>query len=113
MQLLLQGIGSASTSFRSNKILKWKEEEGHMGYFQPFINGNIPVNLRARDVLHDVGAVLTTQPAQRMMRSMGRSLGRGLGNSLQGKAYSTTEEEQITRHAWTGAAWEIYLKGHC
>lgn len=69
-----------------------------MGYFQPFIINHIPVNLWGRDV-HDVGAVLTAQPAQRMMESTGRSPGRGLGKFfLQGKPYSTSEEEQITRH---------------
>lgn len=60
-------MGTATAPQKGREILKWKDEEGHRGYFQPFIIDNIPVNLWGRNVLHDMGAVLAMQPTQRMI----------------------------------------------
>lgn len=74
-----------------------------MGYFQPFIIDYIPVTLWGRDVLPDMGAVLTTQPAQRMMKSMGRSLGRGLGNVFYRESPTVLVKSRLhTIWDWSG-----------
>ena len=59
----LQGIGQ-TTPQKSSKILKWHDEEGHEGFFQPYVLPGLPVNLWGRDLLAEMGAVLTTQPTK-------------------------------------------------
>lgn len=80
----LQGMGTATAPLKSSKILKWRDEEGHEGWFQPFVLEQMPTNLWGRDVLNDMGAVLTTQPVRNVMRKQGKSCSvsdkTGLGN---------------------------------
>lgn len=73
----LQGIGHA-ISERSACILKWTDQEGHSGHFQPYMLRGLPTHLWGRDVLQIMGAVLTTQtlkhpnsPVNQMMLDMG------------------------------------------
>ena len=84
----LQGIGQASPK-KSAKILKWQDNESHEGYFQPYVLPGLPVNLWGRDVLSEMGAVLTTQPtpppvASQIMQQLGWRPGQGLGKKSAG-----------------------------
>ena len=97
----LQGIGQASPK-KSAKILKWQDNESHEGYFQPYVLPGLPVNLWGRDVLSEMGAVLTTQPtppppASQIMQQLGWRPGQGLGKNLQGQLQPVTPDKQITR----------------
>lgn len=80
----LQGVGTAAAPLKSSKILKWRDEEGHEGWFQSFVLEQLPTNLWGRDVLNDMGAVLTTQPVGNVRRKKGKpfceSDKTGLGN---------------------------------
>ena len=54
-QSTLQGIGTATAPLRSSKVLKWKDEEGYEGWFQPFILDHLPINLWGSLVLMKMG----------------------------------------------------------
>lgn len=41
----LQGIGQTNSPLQSSQMLKWQDNEGHSGLFQPYILPGIPVNL--------------------------------------------------------------------
>lgn len=49
-------------------------------------------------MLSDMGAVFTTQPAQKMMEKQGSAHGEGLGKYLQENSHSISEEQQIIWH---------------
>ena len=93
----LQRIGTASFK-RSSKWLDWRDEEGHGGICQPFVLENIPVNLWGKDVLQGMGAVLTTQPAEKMMHKMGWCPRAGLR-----KKEPLSEFSLPTRHGENGS----------
>ena len=97
-QSTLQGIGTATALLRSSKVLKWKDEEGHEGWFQPFILDHLPINLWGRDVLMKMGAIITTQPVQNMLDKQGYIPGKGLEKYLQGKPLSVSEESLVLKH---------------
>lgn len=58
---------------------------------------DIPVNLWGRDVLDDMGAVLTTQPIQQMLKSQGYCPDKGLGKMLQGDPLPAADKNYVTR----------------
>lgn len=92
----LQGIGQASPQ-KSAKILKWQDNEGHEGFFQPFILQQLPTNLWGRDVVQEMGAVLTTQPRSQdtaLVTTIGWIPGQGLGHRHQGgpRALQVTDQ---------------------
>lgn len=82
----LQGLGYESAPMISARILKWMDEEGNKGTFQPYILP-LPVNLWGRDVLTVLKYVLTnnySNNSQHIMESMGGVPGKGLDKKLQG-----------------------------
>lgn len=98
----LQGIGQAIPQ-KSAKILKWRDPEGQTGYFQPYVLPGLPVNLWGRDILEDMGVILTTQSsssvqkATRIMQKMGWAQGKGLGKSEQGLTSTVADLPTDTR----------------
>lgn len=75
----------------------WKDEEGHAGIVQSFVFNHIPVNLQGRDVLQEVGAILTSQPVTKMMDNMGQCPRKVLGSHLQGYTKRIADKNQIVR----------------
>ncbi|XP_037385199.1 endogenous retrovirus group K member 25 Pro protein-like [Talpa occidentalis] len=81
----IQGVGSASHPSPSSRHLHWTSEEGHNGYFKPYVLPHIPMNLWGRDVMSAMDIIITTNsPATRSMVKSGYSPGKGLGKNLQG-----------------------------
>lgn len=64
---------------------------------------NVPVNLWGRDVLDAMGAVLTTQPVQRMMKNQGFCPGKGLGKNLQGDPVPVSDKPSTVRPSYNRA----------
>jgi hypothetical protein len=54
----LQGVGSARAPLWSATIIKCYDEEGHSGFFTPYVLKHLPVNLWGRGVLQGMGAIL-------------------------------------------------------
>lgn len=54
----LQEIGESQSPEQSSDLLHWEDEEGHQGYFQPYVVSNLHVNLWGRDVMKDMGVLL-------------------------------------------------------
>lgn len=98
----LQGIGQARPQ-KSLRILKWRDEEGHSGYFQPYVLKGLPTNLWGRDLLNEMGVVLTTQPMTpqsvpaKLLQKWGWEPGKGLGKQLQGEIMPMAEQPQEIR----------------
>lgn len=86
----LQGIGQAVPQ-KSLRILKWQDSEGHTGLFQPYVLPGLPINLWGRDLMQEMGVVLTTQAPKsksrgpQMTQGRGWSPGRELGKLEQGE----------------------------
>lgn len=83
----LQGLGYASQPTVSSSQLHWKSEDGQEGYFTPYVLP-LPVNLWGRDVMQELGLVLSNEyspQAERMMQRMGFEAGQGLGKHEQGQ----------------------------
>lgn len=99
----ITGVGTVQAPLKSSRLLKWKDEEGHEGIFQPFVLPNVPVNLWGRDVLDAMGAVLTTQPVQRMMKNQGFCPGKGLGKNLQGDPVPVSDKPSAVRPSYNRA----------
>lgn len=100
---ILQGIGQTRPK-RSASFLKWRDNEGHSGHFQPYVVTGLPTNLWGRDLLHQMGAILTTQTLKgnnnfvnETMLDMGWIPGRGLGKRHEGKISPVDPTEQVTR----------------
>ncbi|KAM5175989.1 endogenous retrovirus group K member 21 Pro protein-like [Callospermophilus lateralis] len=100
---VLQGIGQRRPE-KSAFFLKWRDEEGHSGYFQPYVVAGLPTNLWGRDLLQQMGAILTTQTLKGsnkfvndMMLDMGWLPGKGLGKRHEGRATPVDPTEEITR----------------
>ena len=91
----LQGVGTASSPECSTQYLNWEDEEGHKGIFKPFVLEHLPLNLWGRDVLQAMGAVLTTEPVQRMLSKQGFVPGQGLGKNLQGDVQILADKKII------------------
>lgn len=98
----LQGIGQA-WPHKSLKILKWRDEGGHSGYFQPYILEGLPTNLWGRDLLQEMNVVLTTQPANpadlpsKILPKWGGENEEGLGKQLQEKTLLVAKLQQVAR----------------
>ncbi|XP_077012968.1 endogenous retrovirus group K member 6 Pro protein-like [Tamandua tetradactyla] len=58
---IIRATGSAP-SLRSTLPLKWEDDEGHSGTFQPLFLTTINQILWGRDILTAAGASITTQP---------------------------------------------------
>lgn len=54
----LQGVGQSTSPYQSSAILKWNNDEGAQGTFQPYILPHLPVNLWGRDIMEQMGLVL-------------------------------------------------------
>lgn len=83
----LQGLGYASNPMVSSTALHWKAEGGRDGWFTPYILP-LPVNLWGRDIMQDLGLVLSNEyspQAQQIMSQMGYEEGKGLGRNGQGR----------------------------
>ena len=57
----LQGIGQSHNPEQSSTFLKWRDEEGHEGHFQPYVLPGLPVNLWGRDVMMNMGYIFIVQ----------------------------------------------------
>lgn len=93
----LLGVGIAASLEYSSKLFRWEDDKGHVGLFRPFVLNHIPVNLWGRDILHDMGAVITTQPIQHMLHKQGFAPGKGLGKYLQGDPQPISDKDLITQ----------------
>ncbi|XP_062943693.1 endogenous retrovirus group K member 7 Pro protein-like [Cynocephalus volans] len=83
----LQGLGYRSSPIISSTALSWETPEGQKGRFTPYVLP-LPVNLWGRDVLQNMGFVLSNEyspQAQQMMQNMGYKQGGGLGRREQGR----------------------------
>lgn len=84
----LRGLGYAASPDVSSETLKWEDDEGHFGMFQPFIL-ELPMTLWGRDILTKLGFKLTndtnySKTALNLMKNMGYVPGLGIGQRLQG-----------------------------
>ena len=82
----LQGLGYEASPTISSRSLNWQAPEGQSGSFVPYILP-LPVNLWGRDILRDLGLVLSNEysvPATQIMKKMGYKEGKGLGKREQG-----------------------------
>ena len=96
----LQGLGYAKSPNITAKPLKWKDEEGHEGFFQPFVL-DLPLTLWGRDVLTNMGIWLTNEHSETsmdIMTRMGYKPGKGLGKNLQGHVKHIDLEPKLNRH---------------
>ena len=85
---MLRGLGYTQEPERSTQFLRWKDEEGHVGEFQPYVL-EVPISLWGRDLLTEMGYVLSNEgvyssQSQQMMQKMGHRSGQGLGKYSQG-----------------------------
>ena len=86
---MLRGLGYAQEPERSTQILRWKDEEGHVVEFQPYLL-EVPISLWGRHLLTEMGYVLSNEgvyssQSQQMMQKMGHRFGQGLGKYSQGR----------------------------
>lgn len=82
----LQGLGYSNAPNMSANCLQWQDNEGHSGIIQPYVL-ELPISLRGRDLLKDMGFKLSNEysiSAQRIMERMGCHPSYGLGKFLQG-----------------------------
>ncbi|KAK1343874.1 hypothetical protein QTO34_014429 [Cnephaeus nilssonii] len=56
----VKGVGVPDDTQRSAAVLRWQDEEGQTGWFQPYIISGIAVNLWGRDVLEGLQACIVT-----------------------------------------------------
>lgn len=83
----LQGLGFVHAPKVSASLLNWRDEEGHVGQFQPFVL-QLPVSLWGRDILSAMDITLTSgcsEKAQAILKRQGYVPGKGLGVHLQGR----------------------------
>lgn len=83
----LHGLGYANRPLMSAQTLHWREPEGKSGFFTPYVLP-LPVNLWGRDMMEDLGLVLSNEysvQSQDIMEKMGFVPGRGLGKDLSGR----------------------------
>lgn len=90
----LQGLGYQSHPTLSSASLHWEAPDGTSGTFTPYVLP-LPVNLWGRDVLQDMGFMLSNEVpfapssqmpvATKMMHKMGFEPGKGLGKHAQGR----------------------------
>lgn len=83
----LQGIGQTQSPNQSSDLLSWKDDEGHVGTFQPYIVPGLPVNLWGRDVMKQMGAFLysPSEIVTQQMFDQGMLPNQGLGPKGQGR----------------------------
>lgn len=82
----LRGLGYEESPKISAQELKWVDSEGNRGTFTPFVLP-LPVNLWGRDVLKQLGCILTNDSHSKgfkLMEKMGYQTGKGLGKNEQG-----------------------------
>lgn len=85
---ILRGLGYAQEPEKSTQILRWRDEEGYAGEFQPYVL-EVPISPWRRDLLNEMGYVLSKEgvyssKSQQMMQKMGHKPGQGLGEYSQG-----------------------------
>lgn len=88
----LQGLGYQSCPSISSTVLTWETLEGQKGKFTPYVLP-LPVNLWGRDIMQDLGLVLSNEhlpdvyspQAKGIMLKMGYKIGKGLGKTSQGQ----------------------------
>lgn len=80
---------------QTSHLLPWKNEEGHLGLFQPHILPHIPIALSWRDVLKGLGAVLTAQSVRQMLKEQGFFPRKGPGRRLQGDPQPMAEKTHV------------------
>ena len=56
----VKGVGVPDNTQHSAAVLRWQDEEGQTGWFQPYIISGIAVNLWGRDVLEGLQACIVT-----------------------------------------------------
>lgn len=82
----LQGIGQSHNPEQSSTFLKWRDEEGHEGHFQPYVLPGLPVNLWGRDVMMNMGVYLYSpdKKISNQLLDQGLLPHQGLGINSQG-----------------------------
>lgn len=83
----LQGLGYADHPVISAQALEWRDSEGRSGRITPYVLP-LPVNLWGRDLMQDLGLVLTNEyspQSQNIMQHMGYVPGQGLGRFSAGR----------------------------
>lgn len=82
----LQGIGQSHDPEQSSTFLKWRDEEGHEGHFQPYVLPGLPVNLWGRDVMMNMGVYLYSpdKKISNQLLDQGLLPHQGLGINSQG-----------------------------
>ncbi|XP_076794948.1 endogenous retrovirus group K member 113 Pro protein-like [Arvicanthis niloticus] len=95
----LQGLGYEASPAVSSRSLTWQAPEGQTGSFIPYVLP-LPVNLWGRDILQDLGLVLTSEyspQALNIMKRMGFKEGKGLGRNEQGRLDPVPQESNTGR----------------
>lgn len=82
----LQGIGQAAAPEQSSGSLRWRDQEGRQGLFQPYIVAGLSVNLWGRDIMQEMGVYLYSPSATvtQQMLDQGLLPAQGLGKQNQG-----------------------------
>ncbi|XP_059534650.1 endogenous retrovirus group K member 25 Pro protein-like [Myotis daubentonii] len=76
----IRGVGVPGNTQRSAAVLKWQDEEGQTGWFQPYIASGITVNLWGWDVLEGLQACIITGKGQQLVTQMGYQNDQGVKN---------------------------------
>ncbi|XP_059560876.1 endogenous retrovirus group K member 25 Pro protein-like [Myotis daubentonii] len=76
----IRGVGVPDNTQRSAAVLKWQDEEGQTGWFQPYIVSGIAVNLWGRDVLEGLQACIITGKGRQLVTQMGHQSDQGVKN---------------------------------
>ncbi|XP_076776970.1 endogenous retrovirus group K member 113 Pro protein-like [Arvicanthis niloticus] len=95
----LQGLGYEASPAISSRSLTWQAPEGQTGSFIPYVLP-LPVNLWGRDILQDLGLVLTSEyspQAKNIMKNMEFKEGKGLGRNEQGSLDPVSQESNTGR----------------
>lgn len=107
---VLQGIGTSQPQ-KSARLLRWKDQEGHSGIFQPYVLPHIPINLWGRDLLSAMNVVLTSQPVPNMLNRQGYFPGKGLGRHLQGDPQPVCDKKIEVRSPGDRTGLGHFLQG--
>nr|KAF6324905.1 hypothetical protein mMyoMyo1_008356 [Myotis myotis] len=67
----VKGVGAPDDTQHSAAVLRWRDEEGQTGWFQPYVISGIAVNLWDRDVLEGLQACIVTGKGKPLITQIG------------------------------------------